>query len=136
MRLKTILVILLIALFVASVGCGKRKNIECHENSDCSQGACHTARCIDNKCHKTYEDDCCGNNRCEDSESRCSCATDCGKCQAPEGVSTNYIKYYCEVDYEYLANIEKFKKELEKQKRIRDRDRETKRKHYLNKRNH
>jgi integrase/recombinase XerD len=43
-------------------------------------------------------------------------------------------KYYCETDRTYLDRINEFRKTLEKQKRIRERDKETKKRHFQKKR--
>ncbi len=94
--------LLLILLLLVASGCSK-KNIECETKADCSQGACYTARCIDNKCIKAWDDDCCGNNKCEESESMCSCSADCGRCEAPPGTEFTYLSYQC-IDDECLID--------------------------------
>ncbi|MFP4524221.1 MAG: hypothetical protein ACLFO2_02840 [Candidatus Woesearchaeota archaeon] len=115
MRVPITLMVAVLAVTLALTGCG---GSECESDDECtSVGQCEVARCVDGLCKTTPEDDCCGNNRCEEGagENPCTCAQDCsldatedgtcdGKVELPhdhiEGrmVSTKHAEYFCRDD--------------------------------------
>ncbi len=86
---------------------------ECKTSLDCSNyvrenygsysKSCLDIGCIKNKCSVDVENNCCGNDDCEKSESECSCPADCGKCSGnakvqsgSKKVDAEYLEYNCE----------------------------------------
>ncbi|MCF7860700.1 hypothetical protein K9M79_00520 [Candidatus Woesearchaeota archaeon] len=79
--------ILIFSLFLT--GCGG----ECETIGDCPNKECYTKRCTsDKKCEYDVKSDCCGNNKCEDGENKCTCGTDCGQCS---GLVGEYLEMKC-----------------------------------------
>lgn len=85
-----IILVLVIALSIFIYGCG-----ECKLDSDCEQKSCYDVKCVKKECTETMINDCCGNDVCEASESKCSCEEDCGKCFGQIG---DYMEMVCEDD--------------------------------------
>ncbi len=92
-----LLAILLVIGLIFLSGCSG----ECKENSDCPSKSCYTVTCEKEECVEKPELNCCGNNICEDGETKCDCERDCGKCTGDIG---EYLGYVCEED-ECVAGI-------------------------------
>lgn len=118
---KTILIILITILLISLIsfisGCAQK---ECRRDSQCNQLSCHTAACVENTCVYTAIPDCCGNNKCELSETRCTCSVDCQPACVGDvilektlykNVTSDYLKYVC--NDEQMCEVQ-VKQELQK----------------------
>ena len=113
---------LLIFVILLTSGCK-----ECKVNSDCDSKvresySSYSEKCLDvecnvnNKCEIDIINNCCGNKRCEENvgENKCTCETDCGKCEGKGKVKigsreydAKYIKYYCNETDDCVFGVEK-----------------------------
>ncbi|MDD5086615.1 MAG: hypothetical protein PHV16_02590 [Candidatus Nanoarchaeia archaeon] len=108
MKFNYFFLFLVCLLFLVS-GCK-----ECEVSSDCSSKArelysgyssnCLDIECADNVCEINSISNCCGNKRCEEGagENKCTCTTDCGKCEGKGEVQigsrtyeSQYLEYGC-----------------------------------------
>lgn len=75
---------------------------ECETDADCyAQGKCTEAYCSDKTCNTRILSGCCGNDRCDGRENRCTCETDCGNCSYVvdiKGEPASYLKMSCNTD--------------------------------------
>ncbi|MBU1199627.1 MAG: hypothetical protein KKF46_03130 [Nanoarchaeota archaeon] len=84
MKTRNIIIsIILILIFLFSIlltSCDEES--ECQMNSDCyTTKTCRIGKCVNEMCQFDYKDDCCGNNKCETGENKCTCSDDCGACE-------------------------------------------------------
>ncbi len=84
-----LLILLLISLILFFSGCGG----ECKKSSDCPSKTCYIVNCINKECAETPKENCCGNDICEKTETKCSCKKDCGECTGKVGT---YLEYLCD----------------------------------------
>jgi hypothetical protein len=84
---KFFFIILLIASLLLISGCS-----ECKKSTDCEAKSCFTTKCVDKKCVYNANENCCGNEICEDGtvgkdlgENKGNCQKDCGACSGEEG---------------------------------------------------
>jgi len=100
------LILVFVMLFAS--GCKECKtSLDCNdyvmENYGSYSKSCLDIDCIENKCSIDVENNCCGNDDCEKTESECSCPADCGKCSGKakvqsgsKKVDADYLEYGCE----------------------------------------
>ena len=108
MEKKYIIFFVLIFMVILISGCKECKtSLDCsdyvRENYGSYSKNCLDIDCIENKCSVDVENNCCGNNDCEKTESECSCPDDCGKCSGKakvqsgsKKVDAEYLEYGCE----------------------------------------
>jgi len=115
--------VLFIFLVIFISGCK-----ECKVSSDCDSKVMeelakgYLTKCLEvecnanNKCDIGIINNCCGNKRCEENvgENKCTCETDCGKCEGKGKVKigsreydAKYIKYYCNETDDCVFGVEK-----------------------------
>lgn len=93
--MKTKILIGFLIIIVLLSGCGEK---ECKTAADCLEKTCFTAACRENSCAYSPVPDCCGNERCDQSEAYESCALDCPDCDDKNDCTIdeyNYNKQEC-----------------------------------------
>jgi len=85
-----ILALLVFGIVLIS-GCTEK---ECKINDDCLAKTCFTGKCKENKCVLSSVSDCCGNEKCESTESYETCADDCPNCDDANKCTKDSYDYH------------------------------------------
>ncbi len=82
-------VIMVLGLFLS--GCAEK---ECKVAEDCMSKTCFNAKCKENACTYSPIAECCGNERCDQSESYEGCSVDCPNCDDNNECTTDSFDYH------------------------------------------
>lgn len=100
MKCNLLLIIAVLALLLLLAGCSSG---ECSKDAQCTK-AHFTSKCVEHKCIHTPIPNECGNLKCEasNSETRCSCPSDCGDCTGKTG---KYLVQTCNKNNQCVQDI-------------------------------